>query len=51
MMDRVFHPHGIRPLVTERMLRTLLALQGDEQICEIEKFLRNRRNMEKGNAV
>ena len=34
--------HWVRPLITERMLRALLALQKEEQIYEIEKFLKNR---------
>lgn len=43
--------YWVRPLVTERMLRALLALQEEEQIYEIEKFLRNRRKPEKDNGL
>jgi len=42
--------YWVRPIVTERMLRALLALQEEEQIYEIEKFLRNRRRPEKYNG-
>ena len=43
--------YWVRPLVTERMLRALLVLQEEEQIYEIEKFLRNRRKPEKINGT
>ena len=40
--------YWVRPIVTERMLRTLLGLQEEEQIYEIEKFLKNQARKENG---
>ncbi len=48
---RAFGDHWVRPLITERLLRALLALHEEEQICEIEKFFQDRRKPEKDNGI